>query len=71
MLHPYPLEDFSGLNLVDDPEEVGFTGAVDLLNIELDQRGRVRSRDGFLKTTASAGSTRYDSLFPVATTVSA
>lgn len=51
---PFTVEQFGGLNLVDDPEEVGVRGAVDLLNIDIDKRGRVRSRDGYDNLTASA-----------------
>ncbi|MBW3593776.1 MAG: hypothetical protein KY396_08780 [Actinobacteria bacterium] len=48
-MQPYaqqPVVEFGGLNLRDDPQEVGWQGAIDLLNIDLDRRGRVRQRDG-------------------------
>lgn len=64
-LVPVAVEQFQGINLVDDPEEVGLGGAIDMLNVDLDKRGRVRSRDGFSKITAAAGATRYDSIFSV------
>lgn len=41
-LTPYTIETFGGLNLVDDPLEVGATGAVDLLNAWI-QPGRVET----------------------------
>lgn len=39
-LTPYAVEQFGGLNLSPDPFEIGASGAVDLLNVTLDQ-GRV------------------------------
>lgn len=62
--NPFPVEQFNGLNLLDDPQEVGATGAVDLLNVEFNNRGRVRSRDGYDKFTASTGPTNFWKLFP-------
>lgn len=41
-LTPFNVERFGGLNLVDDPLEVGATGAVDLLNVWI-QPGRVET----------------------------
>lgn len=61
-MKPVPLERFSGLNLRDDPQEVGWNGAIDLLNADVDQRGRVRARDGYDNFTTVAGSLRYDTL---------
>lgn len=55
---------FPGLDLRSDPQET--PGAIDLLNVECDQSGRIRSRDGYLALTASAGATRYDSVFAIA-----
>src|SRR5690348_7884879 len=60
-----PFEDFAGLDLVSAVNETG--SSPDLLNVELDRQGGVRSRDGYAKLTASAGATRYDSVFGVAT----
>lgn len=45
---PYTVEGFGGLDLAHDPEEVGASGAIDLLNADVDQRGRVRSRGGLV-----------------------
>lgn len=61
---PVPVEQFGGLNLVDDVQEVGTQAAIDLLNVDLDQPGRLRSRDGFTAFTAAAGATNYWRLFP-------
>lgn len=40
------VEGFGGLNLTDDPGSVGWSGAIDLLNVDFDRAGRVRTRDG-------------------------
>lgn len=56
------LEQFGGLNLVGDPGEVGNTGAVSLLNVDFDQLGRVKSRQGYVKHTVAANASRFDSL---------
>lgn len=61
-LTPFAVPEFGGLNLASDPEEVGATSAVDLLNVDLDDRGRVRTRDGYNNLTASAWSDRLESL---------
>jgi hypothetical protein len=61
---PFPVERFGGLNLVADPEEVGAQGAVDLLNVDLDQQGRVRSRDGYDNFTASAAAAAVQTVAP-------
>jgi hypothetical protein len=57
-------DDFGGLDLSSAADATG--GALDALNVDLDRPGRVRSRDGYLKVTAAAGATRYDSIFPLA-----
>lgn len=44
---PVALPSFGGLNLRDDPQEVGWQGAIDLRNVDLDDRGRLRQRDGY------------------------
>lgn len=44
----FPVEAFGGLDLRRDPQEVGWSGAVDLLNVDFDRSGRVRSRDRFV-----------------------
>lgn len=62
MSGPYTIPRFGGLQLSDDPQEVGFGGAIDLLNVDLDRSGRLRIRPGFTQLTASEGTNRYDSL---------
>lgn len=64
-LTPVNIESFGGLRLAVDPEEAGWAAAIDTLNTEFDHPGRARSRDGYAKVTASAGATRYDSVYPV------
>lgn len=56
-----PFDSFGGLSLSDAANESA--GAVDVLNVEFDRPGRLRSRDGYSKVTAAAGATRYDSVF--------
>lgn len=56
---PYVLPRFGGLNLRDDPEEIGSAGAVDLLNADFDRLGRVRCRDGVTKVNSVSSTIRY------------
>lgn len=44
---PFPVESFRGLDIQSDALDVGATGAVDLLNVEFDRAGRVRTRHGY------------------------
>jgi hypothetical protein len=53
-LSPVPVESFGGLNLADDPGTVGWGGAIDLLNVDFDAHGRVRTRPGSAKFNAVA-----------------
>src|SRR3954447_16987953 len=47
-LDPFgPIEGFAGLRLNADIEELGFNGAIDMLDVDLDDRGRLRTRNGF------------------------
>lgn len=46
-LTPIPVSDFGGLQLAQEPDETGFSGAIDLMNVDFDYQGRVRSRDGY------------------------
>ena len=55
-----PVTEFGGLDLVSAPDSTG--GAIDLLNVDFDRRGAVRSRDGFDNFTTSAAGAAYDSL---------
>jgi hypothetical protein len=56
-----PFESFGGLDLASAPDE---SGCIDLLNVDFDQRGRLRSRDGFAKLTTAAALGAYHSLAP-------
>jgi hypothetical protein len=55
-LTPVTVERFGGLNLRDDPFEIGASGAVATSDVALDQPGRVRTRDGYtaFATTSTA-----------------
>lgn len=60
---PVALENFGGLNLVDDPATIGWSNAVDLLNVDFDASGRLRSRWGTTKLNAiAAASTLISSI---------
>jgi hypothetical protein len=61
-LSEVPIEKFPGLLISVDPGEVGASGAVDGRNFDLDQVGRVKSRQGYVKHTLSEGTNKYDSL---------
>jgi hypothetical protein len=43
---PVEIPRFGGLNLQSDPQELGNLGAVDLMDVMLDEPGRLRTRDG-------------------------
>jgi hypothetical protein len=58
------LASFGGLNLRDDPQQVGLSGAIDLKNVDFDRPGQVRSRDGTATFTAALAASAYDSLYP-------
>lgn len=60
---PLPVERFSGLNLRDDPEELGWSGAIDILNVDMRDPTRPRSRDGSSKFSTVAGAAAYSRLF--------
>lgn len=57
------LPKFGGLDLSDDPENISLTAAIDTLDIDLSQRGRVRVRDGYTKWTTSAAASRLGRLW--------
>jgi hypothetical protein len=61
---PVAVEQFTGLNLVDDPGTVGWGGAIDLLNVDFDTTGRVRSRDGSAEFRSVAAADYYDHIAP-------
>jgi hypothetical protein len=60
-LNSFTIERFGGLNLRDDPQEIGANGATDLLNVDLDRAGRLRTRDGYavFNNDVSPSSTGY------------
>lgn len=62
MLTPINVETFGGLNLRDDPQEVGPNAAIDMSNVEIDRQGRLRTRDGIVSfaTTAAGTISRVD-----------
>lgn len=62
MSSTFPIVHFRGLNLAEEPAELGSENAIDLLNVDLDQHGRVRTRDGYAKFTSVAGAASYSSL---------
>ena len=59
------VERFGGLNLYDDPIEVGLGGAIDLLNVDLDGDGRLSARAGYVQVDSSGGTATYYRVFPV------
>lgn len=56
------LEQWGGLDLANDPGEVGATAAIDLWNVDFDQLGRVKTRQGYELLTRSPGVNPYDGL---------
>lgn len=52
---------FGGLNLRDEADRVGASGAIDLLNVDLDKRGAVRTRPGHETWAAPTGTESYGS----------
>jgi hypothetical protein len=57
----FPITQFGGLRLA-EPDEVGPGQAVDLVNVDIDRDGALRSRDGYSTWSATAGSGRFLSL---------
>lgn len=51
-----PVSDFGGLDLIGSPDS---SACIDVLNVDFDVRGAIRSRDGFDNFTASAAAGRY------------
>lgn len=56
------VDRFGGLQLPEDPEELGFSQALDMANVDVDRRGRLRTRDGFTYTTAAEAASQYATL---------
>jgi hypothetical protein len=65
------VDAFGGLNVVSDPQEVGWGGAVDLLNVQLDRPGRLRARDGYTAFSTSAAPAAIQYLVPLIDTIAA
>src|SRR4051794_15376750 len=55
----FPVERFGGLRLDLEAEEVGPSQAIDLLNVDLDKRGGVRTRDGLEKGNLIANAVNF------------
>jgi len=61
----YGFADFAGgLNLRDKADTVGDREAIDLLNVNFNERGAIMQRDGFADLTVSSLTNRVDSLSP-------
>jgi hypothetical protein len=58
------LPRFAGLDYRSDPQEVAWLRAVDMLDVDLDEPGRVRARDGFDNFTQGTYTSRFWSVFP-------
>lgn len=52
-LQPIPVETFGGLDLLSDPGDLGWRGAIDMLDVALDRPGILRSRDMFSSLVAN------------------
>lgn len=58
-----PLDTFGGLNLVDDPHDIGFRGATAASNVEFTRHGSIKPRAGFTKVPLStAGTTQLGAM---------
>lgn len=60
---PFVVNRFGTLNVLADPEEIGPESAVSLLNVDNDQPGILRTRDGYVNFTSGAGANAYKSLY--------
>ncbi len=56
MLTPVQAPEFGGIDLQADPQDAGLVRAIDLLDVDLNRPGRLRSRDGYVAQTATASS---------------
>lgn len=62
-VQPLEVPTFGGLNLTTDSTDLGFTGAIDCLNVESGRpAGALRTRDGVVKFTAATPSNPLTSL---------
>src|SRR5438105_2600412 len=59
---PFVVNRFGGLDLIDDPQEVGPERATDLLNTDFDKRGILRARDGWSLLTSSAAPSNFQAM---------
>lgn len=61
MTTPYPIQSFGGLNITDDPMDVGALAATAMSNVALDTPGLLRTRDGYHQTatTTTAANNLY------------
>lgn len=62
MPQPYTIAGFGGLDLTSSPDD---SGCVDALNVDLDVRGAVRSRDGYAQLNDTSPSENYVHLLPI------
>jgi hypothetical protein len=56
------LDNFGGLDLRSDPEDATPVRAIDMLNVDLEKSGRVKSRPGTTKITSKSTTTTWNSL---------
>lgn len=64
-MQPFSADQFGGLDLRSDPEEVGLSMAVDILNVSLSRNGRITTRDGY--SSLYAGPAGVTNIFPLST----
>lgn len=57
MYTPIVIDNWTGLNLADDPAEVGLSAAIELSNVDLDSNGRLRPRDGYVQVSGISAAT--------------
>lgn len=53
-VQPVTIDRFGGLDLRDDPQEVQGSAAIDMLNVDIDHLGRIRSRSGIFQFSVDA-----------------
>jgi hypothetical protein len=58
VLQPFPINRFGGLDLR-EAEEVGAQSAIDLLNVDFDRTGAVRTRDGVVAFNATPAASAF------------
>jgi hypothetical protein len=64
-LSPVVVEQFAGLRLDLDPEEVGLGAAIDVLNVDLSRPGRARTRNGYTRFDTDGLAAASASLAPI------